>query len=140
MAPKVYGSRRNSKKLVNSLTTTYLKWQGSDLLTFLTSTSASLTTLKPFGVDCVYYEQVWKILKETGVPDHLTSLLRNPYTAQEATVTTRHGTMKVKVLTTQSCPALCNQMDGTQAPLSMGFSRQDTGVGYHSLLLGIFLT
>ena len=36
---------------------------------------------------------MWKILKEMGIPDHLTCLLRNLYTGQEATVRTRHGTM-----------------------------------------------
>ena len=35
---------------------------------------------------------VWKILKETGTPDHLTCLLRNLYAGQEATVRTGHGT------------------------------------------------
>ena len=35
----------------------------------------------------------WKILKETGIPDHLTCLLRNLYAGQEATVKTGHGTM-----------------------------------------------
>ena len=35
---------------------------------------------------------VWKILKEMGIPDHLTCLLRNLYTGQEATVRTGHGT------------------------------------------------
>ena len=34
----------------------------------------------------------WKILKEMGIPDHLTCLLRNPYAGQEATVRTEHGT------------------------------------------------
>ena len=42
--------------------------------------------------DCVDYNQLWKILKEMGIPDHLTCLLRNLYTGQEATVTTGHGT------------------------------------------------
>ena len=55
-----------------------------------TSTSASLTMLKAF--DCMYYNKLWKILKETGIPDHLTTLLRNLYAGQEATVRTRHGT------------------------------------------------
>ena len=36
----------------------------------------------------------WKILKEIGIPDHLTCLLRNLYTGQEATVRTGHGTIK----------------------------------------------
>ena len=36
---------------------------------------------------------MWKILKDMGIPDHLTCLLRNLYAGQEATVKTRHGTM-----------------------------------------------
>ena len=36
--------------------------------------------------------ELWKILKEMGMPDHLTCLLRNPYAGQEATVRTGHGT------------------------------------------------
>ena len=43
--------------------------------------------------DCVDHNKVWKILKEMGIPDHLTCLLRNLYAGQEATVRTRHGTM-----------------------------------------------
>ena len=46
---------------------------------------------KPF--DCVNYNKRWKILKETGILDHFTCLLRNLYVVQEATVRTRHGTM-----------------------------------------------
>ena len=42
--------------------------------------------------DCVDHNQPWKILKEMGIPDHLTCLLRNLYAGQEATVRTRHGT------------------------------------------------
>ena len=42
--------------------------------------------------DCVDHKKLWKILKEMGIPDHLTCLLRNPYAAQEATVRTGHGT------------------------------------------------
>ena len=37
--------------------------------------------------------KLWKILKEMGIPDHLTCLLRNVYAGQEATVRTRHGTI-----------------------------------------------
>ena len=43
--------------------------------------------------DCVDYNKLWKSLKEMGIPDHLTCLLRNLYTGQEATVRTGHGTM-----------------------------------------------
>ena len=42
--------------------------------------------------DCVDHNKLWKILKEMGKPDHLTCLLRNLYTDQEATVRTGHGT------------------------------------------------
>ena len=54
------------------------------------STSALLTT-KAF--DCVDHNQLWKILKEMGILDHLICLLRNLYAGQEATVRTEHGTM-----------------------------------------------
>ena len=43
--------------------------------------------------DCVDHDKLWKILKEMGIPDHLTCLLRTLYADQEATVRTRHGTM-----------------------------------------------
>ena len=42
--------------------------------------------------DCVDHNQLWKILKEMGIPDHLTCLLRNLFTGQEATVRTGYGT------------------------------------------------
>ena len=42
--------------------------------------------------DCVGYHKLWKILKEMGIPNHLTCLLRNLYAGQEATVRTGHGT------------------------------------------------
>ena len=41
--------------------------------------------------DCVDYNKLWEILKELGIPDHLTCLLRNLYAGQEATVRTGHG-------------------------------------------------
>ena len=42
--------------------------------------------------DCVDHKKLWKILKEMGVSDHLTCLLRNLYACQEATIRTGHGT------------------------------------------------
>jgi len=42
--------------------------------------------------DCVNHDKPWKILKEMGIPDHLTCLLRNPYAGQEATVRTGYQT------------------------------------------------
>ena len=77
-----------------------------------TPTSASLTTLKAF--DCVYCNKLWKILKETGIPDHLTCLLRNLCAGQEATVRTTHGTkawLKIGKRVCQGCiqsPCLFN--------------------------------
>ena len=42
--------------------------------------------------DCVNHDKLWKILKEIGIPDYLTCLLRNLYAGQEAAVRTGHGT------------------------------------------------
>ena len=42
--------------------------------------------------DCVAHKKLWKILKEVGIPDHLSCFLRNLYAGQEATVRTGHGT------------------------------------------------
>ena len=53
-----------------------------------TSISALLTMPKPLTV---WIKINWKILKEMGIPDHLTCLLRNLYAGQEATVRTGHG-------------------------------------------------
>ena len=54
-----------------------------------TSISALLTMPKPLTV---WITRNWKILKEMGIPDHLTCLLRNLYACQEAAVRTGHGT------------------------------------------------
>ena len=43
-------------------------------------------------MDNINLKKLWKILKEMGIPDHLTFLLRNLYAGQEATVRTGHGT------------------------------------------------
>ena len=45
--------------------------------------------------DCMDHNKLWKILKEMGIPDHLTCLLRKLYAGQEATVRTGHGTTDV---------------------------------------------
>ena len=60
------------------------------------------------------HNKLWKILKEMGIPDHLTYLLRNLYAGQETTVRTGHGTMdwfKIEKGVCQSCilsPCLFN--------------------------------
>jgi len=67
------------------------------------STSASLTTLTPLIVD---HNKLWTILKEIGIPDHLTCLPRNLYAGQEARVITRHETtdyFKIRKRVQQDC-------------------------------------
>ena len=54
------------------------------------STSALFSMPKPLTV---WITTNWKILKEMGIPDHLTCVLRNQYAGKEATVRTGHGTM-----------------------------------------------
>ena len=54
-----------------------------------TSTSAVFTMPKPLTV---WITTNWKILKEMGIPDHLTCLLRNLFAGQEAAIRTGHGT------------------------------------------------
>ena len=64
--------------------------------------------------DCVDHHQLWKILKEMGIPDHLTCLLRKLYAGQEATVRTGHGRtdwFQIGKGVRQGCiwsPCLCN--------------------------------
>ena len=71
----------------------------------------------------VDHNKLWKILKEMGIPDRLTWLLRNLYAGQEAAVRTGRGTTAAAAKSLQSCPTLCNPIDGS--PLSPGFSRQE---------------
>ena len=54
--------------------------------------SFSFSIIPSKAFDCVDNNKLWKILKEVGIPDHLTCLLRNLYAGQEATVRTGHGT------------------------------------------------
>ena len=56
-----------------------------------TSISA-LLTMYAKAFDCVDHNKLWKILKDMGIPEHLTRLLRNLYAGQEETVRTGHGT------------------------------------------------
>ena len=75
------------------------------------SISALLTMPKPVTV---WITTNWKILKEMGIPDHLTCFLRNLYASQEATVRTGHGTtdwFQIGKGVRQGCilsPCLCN--------------------------------
>ena len=64
--------------------------------------------------DCVDHNKLWKILKEMGIPDHLTCLLRNLYVGQEAAVRSRRRTtfwLQIGKGVRQGCPlspCLCN--------------------------------
>ena len=61
--------------------------------------------------DCVDHNKLWKILKEIGISDHLTCLLRNLYAGLEATVRTGHGTIQIGKGMCQGCilsPCLFN--------------------------------
>ena len=58
--------------------------------------------------DCVNHKKLWKILKEMGIPEHLTCLLRNLYAGQEATVRTAAAAKSL-----QSCPTLCDPIDSS---------------------------
>ena len=85
--------------------------------------------------DCVHNNKLWKILKEMGIPDHLTCLLKNLYAGQEATVRTSHGTtdwLQIRKAVRQGCilsPCLFNLfaeyimrnagLDGAQAEIKI---------------------
>ena len=63
---------------------------------------------------CVDHNKLWKILKEMGIPDHLTCVLRNLYAGQEATVRTGHGTTDWFQIKTVYChPAYLTYMQST---------------------------
>ena len=70
---------------------TSVGWQKKQGNSRKTSTSVSLTVLKPF--DCVDHNKLWKILQEVEIADHLTCLLWNLHAGQEATIRIRHGIM-----------------------------------------------
>ena len=65
--------------------------------------------------DCVDHNKLWKILKEMGIPDHLTCLLRNRYAGQEVTVRTGHGSKlgKEYVKAAYCHPAYLTSMQST---------------------------
>ena len=66
----------------------------------------------PKAYDCVDHNKLWKILKEMGIPDHLTCLLRNRYAGQEATVPDLHGVMGHWVhVVTKNCTRLSDELN-----------------------------
>ena len=89
--------------------------------------------------DCVDHNKLWKILKEMGIPDHLTCLLRNLYAGQEATVRTRHGNTPFPIWNQSVVP--CPVLTGASWPAYRFLKRQVRWSGipiffriFHSLL------
>ena len=82
--------------------------------------------------DCVVHNKLWKILKEMGIPGHLTCLLRNLYAGQEATVSTGHGTtdcFQIGKEVHQGCilsPCLFNSLQSTSWE-TLGWSKHKLG-------------
>ncbi|KAF7239542.1 hypothetical protein EYD10_13812 [Varanus komodoensis] len=83
--------------------------------------------------DCVDHSKLWHVLKEMGVPDHLTCLLRNLYAGQEATVRTGHGTtdwLKIEKGVRQGCilsPCLFN-LDAEHIMRKAGLNESPVGI------------
>ena len=86
--PDVHAGFRKGRGTRDQMPTFFESWR-KQRSSRKTSTSTSLTMLKPLTV---WITANWKILKEVGIPDHLTCLMRNLYAGQEATVRTLHGT------------------------------------------------
>ena len=83
--------------------------------------------------DCVDHKKLWKILKEMGIPYHLTGLLRNLYAGQEATVRTGHGTtdwVQIGKRVRQGCIlSLCLfNLDAEYIMRNAGLEEAQTGV------------
>ena len=80
--------------------------------------------------DCVCHNKLWKILKEMGIQDHLSCLLRNLYAGQEATVRTGHGTtdwFQIGKGVHQSCichPAYLASMQRTSCKMPDGMKHK----------------
>ena len=137
-----------SNGTVNTNCTGYYSWAGnqrsncqhtldhrkSKQIPKKTSTSASLTSLKPLTV---WITTNWKILKEMWIPDHVTCLLGNLYACQEATARTRHGPMNwLKFGKRVYChPAHLSYMQSTLCKMT-GWMTHKLGSG----LLGKILT
>ena len=82
--------------------------------------------------DCVDHNKLWKILKDMGIPDHLTCLLRNLYVGQEATVRTGHGTdwFQIRKGVCQDCilsPCLFN-LHAEYIMRNVGLDKRQAGI------------
>ena len=95
--------------------------------------------------DCVDHNKLWEILKEMGIPDHLTCLLRNLYAGQEATVRIGHGTtdwFQIRKGVCQGCillPCLFN-LYAEYIRGNAGLDEVQTGIKQSRLLREISIT
>ena len=85
-------ARRNISNLRCADDTTFMVESKKKLTNHQKSKKVPGKHLYAKAFDCVDHNKLWKILKEMGIPDHLTCLLRHLYAGQEATVRTGHGT------------------------------------------------
>ena len=103
-----------AEELEIKLPTSAGSWEKQD-----SSRKTSISALYAKAFDCVDHNKLWKILKEMGMPDHLTCLLRNLYAGQQAAVRTGHGTTdwfqigKEYVKTVYCHPAYLTSMQST---------------------------
>ena len=84
---------------------------------------------KAFG--CVDHNKLWKILKEMGIPDHLTCLLRSLYAGQEATVRTEHGTTDWFLIGKAVCQG--SILSSCLFNLYPEYIMRDAGLGFRSM-------
>ena len=93
-----------------------------------------LSINKPKAFQCVDHNKLWDILKEVGISDHLTCLLRNLYAGQEATVRTKHGTtdwFKIGKGVCQGCilsPSLFNLLSAEYITQNAGLNEAQAGI------------
>ena len=87
--PDVPAGFRKGRETRNQMPTCAGSWKKQES-SRKTSISALVTMPMPLTIE--HPNKLWKILKEMGIPDHLTCLLRNLFAGQEATVRTGHGT------------------------------------------------
>ena len=82
----------NAKECSNYCTNALISQASKVMLKILQARLQQYMNRELAASDCVDHNKLWKILKEMGIQDHLTCLLRNLYAGQEATVRTGHGT------------------------------------------------
>ena len=84
---------RHAKECSNYCTNVLISHASKVMLKILQARLQQYMNRELAASDCVDHNKLWKILKEMGIQDHFTCLLRNLYAGQEATVRTGHGTI-----------------------------------------------